>query len=304
MCSRNWKIAMAVPWLAFVAMLVDIGRAYDQLPAVIASHFNAAGIANGFAPKQPVFTTIIVIALGLLCIFTFLLTRFPQISGLGWLVMVGEYWGIGLLVGLTHATLRVGLREAATLDFPIGIWSLIMGGALVIGEIGRIRTVRRHADAHGGQFIAEEVHGSQKMGGSFLLFAVVTCSAAVVVGARGVAVVVLATVGILMLGCAIWAWTGFQYRITTAGLEIRMLGMPIRFIPAMDIQSIQAQDCNPLTDIGGWGIRGIGKMRAYIWGGNRCVHVRTHAGDEIYLGVADPDRMVRELESMTPVSHR
>lgn len=301
MCGRNWRIAMMVPWLAFVAMLVDIWRAYGQLPAVLAAHFNAAGVPNGFAPKHEVFTTIILIAFGLLCIFTFVLSRFPQISGLGWLVMVFEYWGVGLLVGLTHATLRVGLGESQTLDFPIGTWSLIMGGALVIGEIGRIRNMHKQADAHGGERIAQEVHSSPLMASMFAVIAVVMIASTGLMHATGAVRGILVTVGLILLGCAIWAYTGFIYRITTAGLEIRMFGLPIRFIPAVDIQSLRAEDCNPLTDFGGWGIRGIGKMRAYIWGGNRCVHVHTHTGDEIYLGLRDADRMVQELEKMMPV---
>jgi hypothetical protein len=304
MCSRNWRIAMMVPWLAFVVMLVDIWRAYDRLPAVMASHFNAAGLANGWAPKQQVMFTIVGITFGLLCLFTFLLSRFPQINGLGWLVMVAEYWGIGILAGITHGTLRVGIGEARTLDFPIGIWSLIMGGALVVGEFGRIRVIRKRADADHGQFIAQERHSSPVMA-MVMVFAVVgTLALEILLDLRGPARVVPTVVAAILLGCAVWAFTGFQYRVTTTGLEIRMLGLPIRFVPAMDIQSVRAKECNPLTDFGGWGIRGIGKMRAYIWGGHRCVYVQTHAGDQIYLGIRDADRMVRELESMTPVTHR
>jgi hypothetical protein len=303
MCSRNWRIAMMVPWLAFVAMLLDIWRAYDSLPAVIASHFNAAGIANGFAPKQPVFTTIIGVAFGLLCLFTFILSRFPQISGLGWLVMVAEFWGIGILFGITHGTLRVNLGEAKTLDFPLGIWSLIMGGALLIGEVGRIRVARKRAREY-GELIAEETHASPVMGMIFLVIAIGLFAASLLLDLYGPSQTVPVIIGVVMLGCAMWAASGFRYRITTAGLEIRTLGLTLRFVPAQEIVTYRAESCNPLRDFGGWGIRGIGRMRAYIWGGNRCVHVQTLSGDQIYLGLAAADRMVAEMERMTPVAHR
>jgi hypothetical protein len=304
MCSRNWRIAMMVPWLAFVAMALEIWRAYDRLPAVIASHFNAAGVPNGFAPKDQVFLTILGLTFALLCLFTFILSRFPQISGLGWLVMVAEFWGVGLLLGITHGTLRVNLGEASVLSFPVGAWSLIMGAALVIGEAGRIRAMRNRSNASSGELIAEEVHNSVRLSTMFAGISVVMICSTNLLHMAGPARGILVTVGLILLGCAVWAYTGFIYRITTAGLEIRMLGFPIRFVPAMDITAMQAKDCNPLTDFGGWGIRGIGKMRAYIWGGNRCVYLQTHAGDEIYLGIRDADRMVRELESMAPVAHR
>ena len=304
MCSRNWRIAMMVPWLGLAAMMFDIWRAYDRLPAVIASHFNFAGYPNGWAPKQQLFSIILPIAFGLLCLLTFLLSRFPQITGLGWLVMVMEYWTIGLLVGLTHATLRVGLGEVPTLQFPVGGWSLIMGLALMVGEFGRIRALRKRAHAHQGTLIAEETHGSPVMASLMAALAVAIIVSASLMHASGPARVAVFLVSLILLGCSIWAFTGFVYRITTAGLEVRMLGMPIRFIAASEIDSYRAEECSPLTDFGGWGIRGIGHMRAYIWGGNRCVHVHTLAGDEVYLGVADADRMVRELESMAPMLYR
>ncbi|ABF40403.1 hypothetical protein Acid345_1401 [Candidatus Koribacter versatilis Ellin345] len=299
--SKGWKIALLVPWLGLVAMVYEIWSVYDRLPAVIASHFNAAGVPNGWAPKGQFFTVIVPIAFGLLCLFTFLASRFDQKSGLAWACLTFEYWGIGLFVMLTHATLKVALKEATTLDFPIGIWSILFGVVLVVGEVVRIQGVKKRADADGGQLIAEFVHNSSTLGGVFSVVALAMIGGGFLLPAVGPARGVLATVGVILLACAIWAWTGFQYRITTAGVEIRSLGMPFRFIPATDIQTFEARACNPLTDFGGWGIRGIGKMRAYIWGGNRCVHIRTHAGDEIYLGLAEADRMVRELEPMVPV---
>ena len=301
MCSWRWRVAMFVPWLGLVAMIFDIWRAYDRLPAVIASHFNFAGQPNGWAPKEQLFSALIPVAFGVLCLLTFLLSRFPQISGLGWLLMVMEYWTVGLLVGLTHATLRVGLGESKTLQFPAGGWSLIMGLALVIGEYGRIVALRKRAHAAHGTLIAEENHGSAVMASVMAALSVAIIVSASVMHVSGAARVPVFIVSVVLLGCAIWAFTGFVYRITTAGVEVRMLGMPIRFIAAGEIDSYRAEECNPLTDFGGWGIRGIGHMRAYIWGGKRCVHVHTLAGDEIYLGVADPDRMVRELESMSPM---
>jgi hypothetical protein len=218
--------------------------------------------------------------------------------------MVAEFWGVGLLLGITHGTLRVGLGEGATLAFPVGMWTLIMGLALVIGEAGHIRGMRARSSATSGALIAQEVHGSSRLATTFGGISAAMLSSLILLKPAGPVSGILLTVGFLLLACALWAFTGFVYRITTAGLEIRMLGFPIRFVPALDIASVHAKACNPLTDFGGWGIRGIGRMRAYMWGGDRCVYLQTHAGDQIYLGIRDADRMVRELESMAPVAHR
>ena len=300
-CERRWRFATLVPWLGLLLMIAEIAYDYPQLPAVVASHFNAAGVANGWAPKQQFFSIVVPIATMFLAIFTFLVSRFPQISGLGWLVMICEYWGAGLFAMLTHATLRYNLGQAQTLEFPLVTWSLIMLGALVIGEVGRIRTLSKRSNAGQGSVIAQHRHGSQAMAAMFGGMGAASIALPTALNAVGVARNVLALVGLLMIACAIWAYSGFVYRVTTAGLEIRMLGMPIRFIPAGDITDVESRSCNPLTDFGGWGIRGMGNMRAYIWGGNRCVQIHTHSGDKIFLGLAESDQLARELESVLPV---
>jgi hypothetical protein len=300
-CERRWRKAIWVPWLSLVLMLAEIAYFYPQLPAVIASHFNAAGVANGWAPKSQFFTVIVPICAGFLALFTFLASRFPQISGLGWLVMICEYWGAGLFVMLTHATLQYNLGRAKTLDFPILTWSLIMLGALVIGEVGRIRSIRRNANAVQGQILAEEHHGSSSLAGLLLGIGVVMLALVMEFHAAGAAKGALVLVGVTLLICALWARTGFVYRVSASGVEIRTLAMPIRFVPMSDVEFVRAQNCNPLKDFGGWGIRGMGNMRAYIWGGNRCVQIRTHSGDKLYLGITDADRLAREIESLLPV---
>lgn len=296
--NGKWRIAMMIPWLGLAAMILEIWSVYGQLPARIGSHFNAAGYPNGWAPKQQLFTFIVPIAFGFLVLFTFLVSRFQKSSGLAWLTLVFEYWGFGLQYLLTHGMLRVALGETRTLDAHIGMLSLVCGVALVIGEVSRVTLVRKQADTEHGTLIAQEVHGSPIIATVMVAITMSMLGVDVALHLHGPAQAIPLVVGVIMLGCAIWAFTGFVYRITTGGLEIRMLGMPIRFIPAFDIQSVEARNCNPLTDFGGWGIRGIGKMRAYIWGGNRCVHIRTHSGDDIYLGIADANRMKYELEQM------
>jgi hypothetical protein len=302
--NRSWRIAILLPWLAVAAMLADIWMAYDRLPPVIASHFDINGMPNGWAPKAQFFTIIVPVALGLVLLFTLLLGRFTKLGGLGWLLLVAEYWATGLLFGLTHATLRVGLGETGRLEFPAGGWSLLMGAVLVIGEVSSVFTMRKRANVEHGTLVGEYVHNSAGMALFFACLAVGALAAAAMMPLPTVGKTTFGIVGCVIAGCAVWAWTGFTYRVTTAGLEIRTLGVPLRFVPANEMEAVRAEDCNPLTDFGGWGIRGIGHMRAYIWGGKRCVHVQTVTGDDIYLGIADPEALAHALLSLVPVEHR
>ena len=51
----------------------------------------------------------------------------------------------------------------------------------------------------------------------------------------------------------------------------------------------------------GYGIRGVGNTRAYVWG-NSVVHISTNDG-EVFLGHSDPARLVRDLDQMKQFTH-
>jgi len=89
------------------------------------------------------------------------------------------------------------------------------------------------------------------------------------------------------------AWRGFQYRFLRDAVEVRMLGFRLRSIPRSAILSYAVE---PWSLARGYGIRGIGGTRAYVWC-NKVVHIRTSIG-EIYLGHNDPECIVRELDQM------
>jgi len=103
----------------------------------------------------------------------------------------------------------------------------------------------------------------------------------------------------IALGVSAMAWSGFQYRFLRHGVEIRMLGFRLRSIPK---DSVVSYSIEPWTFIRGYGIRGIGSTRAYVWC-NKVVHIRTSNGD-IFLGHSDPERVVRDLDMVTGVLTR
>jgi len=100
--------------------------------------------------------------------------------------------------------------------------------------------------------------------------------------------------GLVGLFALAMAWSGFQYRFLRDGIEIRMLGFRLRSIPR---QSIVSYSIEPWSVIRGYGIRGIGSTRAYVWC-NKVVHIRTSNG-EVFLGHSDPERIVRDLDMVT-----
>ena len=104
----------------------------------------------------------------------------------------------------------------------------------------------------------------------------------------------VALVGVIAIGTFAMSWSGFQYRFLRHGVEVRMLGFRLRSIPK---QSIVSYSIEPWAFIRGYGIRGIGSSRAYVWC-NKVVHIKTTNG-EIFLGHNDPERIVRDLNMVT-----
>jgi hypothetical protein len=81
-------------------------------------------------------------------------------------------------------------------------------------------------------------------------------------------------------------------------VEIRTLGFRLRSIPRADIKGYSVESWNPLR---GYGIRGIGNRRAYVWC-NQGVRIQTTNG-EVFLGHSEPERIVRDLDTMKQFAH-
>lgn len=109
----------------------------------------------------------------------------------------------------------------------------------------------------------------------------------------------LALVALIGLGVVAMMWSGFRYRFLRHGVEIRTCGFHLRSIPKQAIVSYSIESWGLPR---GYGIRGIGSSRAYVWG-NKVVHIRTTNG-EVYLGHDDPERIVRDLDQVTGFASR
>jgi hypothetical protein len=86
------------------------------------------------------------------------------------------------------------------------------------------------------------------------------------------------------------AWDGFHYYFTRHGVEVRTLRFRLKSIPVLEIKNYEIQPWNP---VGGYGIRGLGNRKAYVWG-KSGVRVEMYDG-EVFLGHNDPQRIVHDL---------
>jgi hypothetical protein len=144
-----------------------------------------------------------------------------------------------------------------------------------------------------GNVLAEETH-SGRLVGLLVLLALMGPITAVGLAPGKPPLVPLVLVGVVGIFVLAMAWGGFQYQFRPDGVEIRMLGFSLRTILRGDILSYSIE---PWSLMRGYGIRGIGSTRAYVWC-DRVVHIRTATG-EIYLGHDNPERIVRDLDMVT-----
>ena len=149
------------------------------------------------------------------------------------------------------------------------------------------------SDAFQGDVLAEETH-SGRAWSLIILLALIGPMVGVALLPSTAGRWAVSLVGVIAIGTFAMPWSGFQYRFLRHGVEIRMLGFRLRLIPK---QSIVSYSIEPWAFIRGYGIRGIGNSRAYVWC-NQVVHIKTSNG-EIFLGHSDPQRIVRDLDMVT-----
>jgi hypothetical protein len=140
--------------------------------------------------------------------------------------------------------------------------------------------------------VAEEVHAGKTLS----LIALPPLGAllwSLTTPALSMARIPLGLVSILALAVWVMAWSGFRYRFTSSGVEIRTLGFHLRTIPVDQIKDYAA---DRWSLAGGYGIRGLGERRAYVWG-NQGVRIKTTVG-EVFLGHNDPARIIRDLDAI------
>jgi hypothetical protein len=143
-----------------------------------------------------------------------------------------------------------------------------------------------------GALVAEEVHAGKALSLialpplGVLIWSLRTPS-------LSVARIPLGLVSLLALTVWVMAWSGFRYRFTRSGVEVRTLGFRLRSIPVDQIKDYAADGWSLAR---GYGIRGLGNRRAYVWG-NQGVRIKTTEG-EVFLGHNDPARIIRDLDAI------
>jgi hypothetical protein len=293
---RLWNGLMAALWLSLPALGLRYWLVWDQLPARMASHFNPAGRANGWMPRPLSLAFTMGFLVFIISIFTVVLYAIHKKYAGGtvsWALLAFFHLEIWSIVFMLNSTLDYNLYgkpivTAPTLVItPIGVLAL---GAIALAE--KCGTALPPDEA-----IAEEVHAGKAWSAVFVVPLIAAAAAFAAVPnlsmRLGTGMLFLLFIGVFGL-----AWDGFHYHFTRHGIEIRSLGFRLKSIPLREIKHYAAESWNP---IGGYGIRGMGNRKAYVWG-NQGVRIKTDDG-EVFLGHSQPDRIVHDLDLIRQLAH-
>jgi hypothetical protein len=294
--NQLWPWLVALPWLALPAIALRFWSAWDRLPTSMATHFNATGQANGWMTRAAALNFGLGITALMLAVFTIVAYFMHRADpdGLTWIAAAAlQFVVVGILFYANNSILDYNLSAKTVQAVPM----LIIAAVATLGFIVIYVWASRGASLPAQPVIAEEVHASPLWALVVLLPVVGEAMVAATVPAPALRAGLI-LLGIVFAGLAVFVWNGFHYIFTRDGVEIRSLGLRLRSIPLGEIRRYEPGSWNALR---GYGIRGIGNSRAYVWG-NKGVRIFTRNG-EIFLGHNDPQRIVHDLDTIKQVAH-
>jgi len=287
MDNRLYRVMTALLWLVLPLTGLQYWLVWDQLPASMATHFGAAGQPNGWMSRETSLIFTMVLLVFLLSTFTWVLTRVRKPDTLAWSLLAMLYVVMGVLYSVDAAVLNYNLYGRPLNIIPELVVIFVAAFALIAVALGAKRGAVLPRNA--ASLEAEEVHASPLWALAFAVLTAIELGVVFVIPLRGLRLVMVLPV-LLLLGVTALAWSGFHYRFTPHGVEISTLGFRLRSIP---LQQIKAYAVAPWNPLGGYGIRGIGESRAYVWG-NKGVRLMLSDG-EVFLGHREPERIMNDL---------
>jgi hypothetical protein len=290
MDSKLYRTMTALLWLALPLTAFQFWRVRIQLPARMASHFGAAGQPNGWMSRESLVIFSLVLLTFLLATFTWALTRVRKPDALAWSLLAMFYVMVGVLLSVNSSVLNYNLYRRPLNIVPEMIVVFVAAFVVIGVAFGAKRgpVLSRQT----GAAEAEEVHASPWWALWFAIFSAIELGLIAVIPLPGLRLV-MAVPALLLLGVTALAWSGFHYRFTSHGVEISTLGFRLRSIP---LQSIKAYAVAPWNPLYGYGVRGIGERRAYVWG-NTGVRIMLADG-EVFLGHHEPEKIMNDLNAI------
>jgi immunity protein, SdpI family len=291
--NSRLKVVIVSLWLFLPLVAFRNWQLWNRLPARMATHFDINNHPNGWMSREGQLEFVLIFMTIMLVVCTIVLSRVRVVRASSWATLGIFYVVLGALYCGEESILGYNLSGSSVHALAISIGTLVAVFLLTAIYLGTARGEQLPTTAH---VLADEVHASPTV--AFVLFVPALIELIIATTVPAAVRIVLVLTAIVLIGAAVMAWEGFEYVFTSSGLEIRTLGFRLRSIPAAQITDYRIAGWNALR---GYGIRGIGNRRAYVWG-NHGVRINTMDG-EIFLGHRDPARIIHDLDAIKQFAH-
>jgi len=286
---RAFKTSSALIWIAVPVTAVLYALAWNQLPQRLATRFNFANQPNGWMSREGLLIFFVLFAALMAGTATWVLSRVTRPDPTAWVLLIFFYAILGVLIWAEHSVIAYNVEGRPVNVVPVFGAGMLAAAVVTVIALG----THRGAPLSASGAFADERHASAAWAALFGVMTMISIRVAALAPSTALRFVIGLPV-LMMVGATALAWSGFHYLFTPAGVEIRTLGFRLRSISADDIQSYGSDHWNWL---GGYGIRGVGDRRAYVWG-NRGVRIKTAQG-EVFLGHGKPEKIIRDLDAVT-----
>ena len=317
------------PWyqelVAITSFLYILASAYlnwNKLPPVMATHFNAQGVADGFQSKSAfLITMLIILAFGWsidaafrylhLCQEKTKKFNFVQILTAPGLVVVAWGWFVVVDINLNQVSnfnnywLRPELYVALALSTTYIIFMENRRQKHAVEKDTVIPPARDFSDSK--NFLYVENHNTHlwKVGSVLVAFFTILASLLLFIPCEFQPwLAITGVVSILGALFGLCFCKGYEYRVSHKAIEVRLafINLLLKEIPVDNIKDVKIMEYAPLPDFGGWGIRGNKTTLAYILTGTVGTCIETHEGKDVLLSTHNPEslaaiiRKVKELD--------
>src|SRR5208282_1855504 len=120
--NRNFKILIAGMWLALPLFALRNWQVWDRLPARMATHFNAAGQANGWMSRETNLEYSLGFLAFMLAVFSVVLWashRKISVGTFSWALLAFFYLQVGLIYLLLDSILAYNIYGAPINPVPL-----------------------------------------------------------------------------------------------------------------------------------------------------------------------------------------
>lgn len=284
-----FKALTALIWIAVPVVAALYALAWSQLPTRLATHFNFANQPNGWMSREGSLIFFLLFAALMAGTATWVMSRVNSPDPTAWVMLIFFYVILGVLIWAERAVIAYNVDGRPVNVIPVFGAGMLAAAVVIVIALG----TRRGAELPTTAAIADELHNSA----AFAALLGIMTMIAIRVAAMAQSFASRLAIGlpvVIMLGATALAWSGFHYLFSPAGVEIRTMGFRLRSIPSSEIETYAVDNWSWL---GGYGIRGVGNRRAYVWG-NKGVRIKTKNG-EVFLGHDKPEKIIRDLDLVT-----